>query len=82
VQPYCRTNDLVKLGIGTRKTAAKYLGDLVSAGVLKERKEGREKLYINSRFLDLLMSDSNEIAGYGGKSVVADLSTKRQSADT
>jgi Fic family protein len=66
VQPYCRTNDLVKLGIGTRKTAAKYLGDLVSAGVLQERKEGREKLYINTRFLDLLMTDGNEIAAYEG----------------
>jgi Fic family protein len=66
VQPYCRTNDLVKLGIGTRKTAAKYLGDLVSAGVLQERKEGREKLYINTRFLDLLMTDGNEIAAYAG----------------
>ena len=44
-QPYCRMNDLVQRGIGTRKTAAKYLGDLVSAGVLQERKEGREALY-------------------------------------
>ena len=53
-------SDLVKLGLGTRKTAAKYLGDLVSAGVLHERKAGREKLYLNTRFLDLLMSDNNE----------------------
>ena len=60
VQPYCRTQDLVKLGLGTRKTAAKYLGDLVAAGVLHERKAGREKLYLNTRFLDLLMSDNNE----------------------
>ena len=66
VQPYCRMGDLVKLGIGTRKTAAKYLGDLVSAGVLQERKEGREKLYIHTRFLDLLMSDDNETIPYQG----------------
>ena len=78
VQPYCRTNDLVKLGIGTRKTAAKYLGDLVSAGVLHERKEGREKLYIHTRFLDLLMNDSNEIIPYQGPSETPDVSAKRQ----
>jgi Fic family protein len=62
VQPYCRIGDLVRLGIGTRKTAAKYLGDLVSAGVLQERKVGREKLYLNTKFLELLMSDHNTMA--------------------
>lgn len=81
VQPYCRTNDLVKLGIGTRKTAAKYLGDLVSAGVLQERKEGREKLYIHTRFLDLLMNDGNEIIPYQRPPETPDMSAKRQSAD-
>ena len=81
VQPYCRTNDLVKLGIGTRKTAAKYLGDLVSAGVLQERKEGREKLYIHTRFLDLLMNDGNEIIPYQRPSETPDMSAKSQSAD-
>ncbi len=68
VQPYCRTNDLVRLGIGTRKTSAKYLGELVSAGVLQERKEGREKLYIHTRFLDLLMNDGNDILAYRDQS--------------
>jgi len=82
VQPYCRTNDLVRLGIGTRKTAAKYLGELVSAGVLQERKEGREKLYIHTRFLELLMSDSNEIRGYQGQPKRTDASKKQQSAGT
>jgi Fic family protein len=69
VQPYCRMNDLVQRGIGTRKTAAKYLGDLVSAGVLQERKEGREKLYINTRFLDLLMTDNNQVVPYEARAV-------------
>lgn len=81
VQPYCRTNDLVKLGIGTRKTAAKYLGDLVTAGVLQERKEGREKLYIHTQFLDLLMNDDNEIVPYRSPSATPDMSAKHQSAD-
>lgn len=81
VQPYCRTNDLVKLGIGTRKTAAKYLGDLVSVGVLQERKEGREKLYIHTRFLDLLMNDGNEIIPYQRPPETPDMSAERQSPD-
>lgn len=82
VQPYCRNNDLVKLGIGTRKTAAKYLGDLVSAGVLQERKEGREKLYIHTRFLELLMNDGNEISTYRARPPGPDLSPKQEPADT
>lgn len=67
VQPYCRTSDLVRLGLGTRKTAAKYLGELVSIGVLQERKAGREKLYLNTRFLELLTSDGNELKPYTPK---------------
>jgi Fic family protein len=76
VQPYCRTQNLVNLGIGTRKTATKYLGDLVSAGVLHERKAGREKLYLNTRFLDLLMSDGNEFEPYPSRWGTADVSAK------
>jgi Fic family protein len=76
VQPYCRTHDLVKLGLGTRKTATKYLGDLVSAGVLHERKVGREKLYLNTRFLDLLMSDGNGFEPYLSGRRTADVSAK------
>jgi Fic family protein len=59
-QPYCRIGNLVELGIGNRNTAAKYLKELTAAGVLQSRKEGREQLYINARFLDLLMHDQNE----------------------
>jgi Fic family protein len=60
-QPYCRIGNLVAAGIGTRNTAAKYLRELAAAGILGARKEGREQLYINSRFLDLLMSDEKEV---------------------
>jgi Fic family protein len=65
VQPYCRIGDLVRLGVGTRKTAAKHLGELVSAGVLSERQAGREKLYLNTHLLELLMNDSNDVLPYG-----------------
>lgn len=61
-QPYCRIGDLVAAGLGNRVTASKYLKELVDAGVLHERKVGRENLYLNVRFLNLLMGDSNDYA--------------------
>jgi Fic family protein len=59
-QPYCRIGNLVDAGLGNRNTAAKYLRELAAGGILESRKEGREQLYINSRFLSLLMSDTNQ----------------------
>ncbi len=64
-QPYCRIGNLIEAGIGNRNTAAKYLRELAAGGVLESRKEGREQLYINSRFLDLLMSEANEFGALG-----------------
>jgi len=64
VQPYVRTANLVDAGLGTRKTVSGYLSQLVEAGVLREEKAGREKLYVNVRFLDLLTNDSNEVAPF------------------
>jgi DNA-binding transcriptional ArsR family regulator len=64
VQPYVRIGDLVDAGLGTRKTVAGHLNQLIAAGVLREEKEGRDKLFINVRFFDLLMSDSNEFAPF------------------
>jgi len=66
-QPYCRIANLIEVGIGNRNTAAKYLRELAAGGVLEARKEGRDQLYINSRFLDLLMSDSNEFRAFGNR---------------
>lgn len=64
-QPYCRIGNLVESGIGNRNTAAKYLKELAAGGVLKSRKEGREQLYINARFLDLLTQDENDFRAFG-----------------
>ncbi|MCC7253555.1 protein adenylyltransferase Fic [Hyphomicrobium sp.] len=64
VQPYVRIGDLVDAGLGTRKTAAGHLNQLIAAGVLRAEKEGRDKLFINVRFFDLLMSDSNDFAPF------------------
>lgn len=60
MQPYCRTGDVVDAGIGHRNTVSRYLKELTQSGVLESRKEGRERLYINWRFLELLTGDSNE----------------------
>lgn len=64
VQPYVRIDDLVQAGLGTRKTASLHLNQLIEAGVLRAEKDGRDKLFINVRFFDLLMSDSNEFAPF------------------
>ena len=58
-QPYSRIGDVVNAKLANRATASKHLKELVSKGVLRERKEGRENIYINVRFLDLLVGDNN-----------------------
>lgn len=58
-QPYSRIGDVVGAKIANRATASKYLKELVATGVLQERKEGRENIYVNIRFLDLLTTDTN-----------------------
>ena len=58
-QPYSRISDVVGAKLANRATASKYLKELVDKGVLQERKEGRENIYINLRFLDLLTSETN-----------------------
>ena len=58
-QPYCRIGNLVDAKLGNRATSSKYLKELVAKGVLQERQEGRENIYINVRFLELLTSESN-----------------------
>jgi len=62
VQPYCRIGNLVKAGVGHRETVSKYLKTLCDIGVLEEQKVGREKLFVNPRFLKLLTKDSNKYA--------------------
>jgi Fic family protein len=54
VQPYCRIGNLVEAGIAQRQSASIYLKKLCDIGVLEERKTGREKLFINPAFLQLL----------------------------
>jgi Fic family protein len=61
-QPYCRVTDLVTHNVTSRNTASRYLRELAGGGV--QRKEGREILYINTRFLELLKSDKHTFTPY------------------
>lgn len=54
-QPYCRINFLVEAGLAKRETAARYLDSLEELGILKHEKVGRDKVYLNQPFLQLLM---------------------------
>lgn len=44
----------ISAGIAKRQTASVYLKRLCEIGVLKEIKAGREKLFVNPAFLELL----------------------------
>jgi len=58
--PYCRIINLTEKGIAKRQTASQYLKQLVEIGVLREANMGKEKLFINSRLMQLLTRDSNQ----------------------
>lgn len=53
-QPYCRIANVVEKCEVSRPTATKWLGELVNAGKLADVKVGRERLFINYRFLNAL----------------------------
>jgi len=56
-QPYCRIANIVDAGLAKRQTAATHLKRLVELGVLEERRAGREKLFINSGLLEILVRE-------------------------
>ncbi len=59
-QPYCRIGNVIDARLAKRETASKHLQQLVDAGILREVKVGREKLFLNIRYAALLGSDDNE----------------------
>ncbi|MFA6229792.1 MAG: Fic family protein [Rhodanobacter sp.] len=65
VQPYCRIQNLVESDIAKRQTASVYLKQLADAGMLREIKVGREKLFIHPNFVRLLTSDDHPVLPYG-----------------
>ncbi|MDO9382282.1 MAG: Fic family protein [Hyphomicrobiaceae bacterium] len=58
-QAYCRIGNVVELKVAKREAASKYLQQLVRIGILREEKVGREKLFLNFRYLQLLGNDDN-----------------------
>ncbi len=56
-QPYCRVANLVDAGIAQRQTASTYLQALARIGVLAPPGPGREKVFVNARFMALLAAD-------------------------
>ncbi len=57
VRPYCRIAHIVEAGLAKRQTASVYLKELAAIGVLREHKLGREKVFLNPAFIDLLKQD-------------------------
>lgn len=53
-QPYCRIATLESAGIAKRQTASRYLRALERRGWLQGQKVGRDRLFINARFMDVL----------------------------
>jgi Fic family protein len=54
IQPYVRISNLMEMNLAKRDTASKYLKTLCEIGFVYEIKRGRDKLFINHQFLDLL----------------------------
>ncbi len=63
-KPYCRIGNVVDAGLAKRQTASEYLKELSAIGILEERAEGREKLYLNTRLWKLLTQEPNEFDPY------------------
>jgi Fic family protein len=53
-QPYCRISAVVDRCDVSRQTASTWLHALVEAGLLEDIKVGRERLFVNHEFLDVL----------------------------
>ncbi len=62
--PYCRIADLVDARIAERQTASRYLQALVTIGILRDRRLGREKLFFHPKLLQLLTEESNGFIDY------------------
>lgn len=66
-QPYCKVKFLVSKEIAQRQQASKYLQALENLGILKLKKVGREKLYLNVKLFELLSSVTSETGGDVGE---------------
>ena len=57
VRPYCRISHIVESELAKRQTASAYLKHLTEIGILREHKVGREKVFLNPAFIELLKRD-------------------------
>lgn len=64
-QPYSRISNVVERCGVSRPTATKWLNELISTGVLQDVRIGRERLFINYGFLEILLRDEPEAAARG-----------------
>jgi Fic family protein len=58
-QPYVRIKNVVERCHVSRPTATHWLNALVDAGVLHDQRVGRDRLFINTRFLKVLTRDED-----------------------
>jgi Fic family protein len=56
-QPYCRIANVMERCAVSRPTATGWLNSLIAAGVLRDVKVGRDRLFINGAFFALLTRD-------------------------
>jgi Fic family protein len=63
-QPYVRISNLVEKDIAKRQAASTYLQQLVGLDILREEKVGREKLFLHTKYMKLLTTDSNDVDSY------------------
>jgi Fic family protein len=59
MQPYCRISNVVDSGIAKRQAGSEYLNKLASINILQRQAVGREKIFINPRFMQILLKDTN-----------------------
>lgn len=59
MQPYCRISNVVDAGIAKRQAGSEYLKKLAEINVLQVKEIGREKVFINPRFMNILLKDTN-----------------------
>ena len=59
MQPYCRISNVVDSGIAKRQSGSEYLKKLADINVLRIQEVGREKIFINPRFMNILLKDTD-----------------------
>ena len=58
-QPYCRIATVIERCGVSRPTATRWLAELAQAGLVEDHKVGRDRLFVNREFLDLLTRESS-----------------------